>query len=99
MPDLGAELAEARASISQAGYNTALEVVASGVPALLVPYATPEEDEQSRRARRLERLGAVHVATVERLAAALREIGGCSSSRPRPATVDLGGARRTSRAA
>ena len=43
----------------------------SGVPALLVPYATPEEDEQTRRARRLERLGAVQVATVERLADAL----------------------------
>ncbi len=92
MPDLGAELAGARASISQAGYNTTLEVVASGVPALLVPYATPEEDEQTRRARRLERLGAVQVATVERLADALPAL---LEFTPRPATVDLGGARRT----
>ena len=33
------------------------------VPALVVPYATPEEDEQTRRARRLEQLGALKVAT------------------------------------
>ena len=66
--DLGAELHGARASVSQGGYNTALEVLRSGVPGLIVPYATPEEDEQLRRARRLERLGAVRVLAPERLA-------------------------------
>ena len=95
--DLGAELRGARASVSQGGYNTALEVVRSGVPGLLVPYATPEEDEQLRRARRLERLGAVRVLAPERLgrstlAAELRRL---LAFRPRPASVDLGGARRT----
>ena len=53
--------------MSQGGYNTALEVLRSGVPGLIVPYATPEEDEQTRRARRLERLGAVRVLAPERL--------------------------------
>ena len=57
--------------MSQGGYNTALEVVRSGVPGLIVPYATPEEDEQTRRARRLERLGAVRVLAPERLARTL----------------------------
>ena len=92
VPDLGAELAGARASISQAGYNTTLEVVASGVPALLVPYATPEEDEQTppRAPARAPRGRAG--ATVERLADALP---GLLEFTPRPATVDLGGARRT----
>jgi predicted glycosyltransferase len=97
VPDLGAELRQARASVSQGGYNTALEVVRSGVPGLLVPYATPEEDEQLRRARRLERLGAVRVLAPERLgrstlAAELRRL---LTFRPRAAGVDLGGARRT----
>ena len=68
--DLGAELRGARASVSQGGYNTALEVLRSGVPGLIVPYATPEEDEQRERARRLERLGAVRVLAPERLARA-----------------------------
>ena len=50
------------------GYNTALEVVARRRPALVVPYATPEEDEQLRRARRLERLGSCACSRPERLA-------------------------------
>jgi predicted glycosyltransferase len=61
VPDLGAELRSAAASISQCGYNTALELIGARVPALVVPFATPEEDEQLARARRLEELGAVRV--------------------------------------
>ena len=61
VPDLADELGRARASISQCGYNTALDLLRTRVPALVVPYATPEEDEQTRRARRLERLGALKV--------------------------------------
>ena len=62
-----------------------------------MPYATPEEDEQLRRARRLERLGAVRVLAPERLsrstlAAELRRL---LAFEPRPASVDLGGAGRT----
>lgn len=63
VPDLPAELSKARASISQCGYNTALDLLRTRVPALVVPYATPEEDEQTRRARRLEQLGVLQVAT------------------------------------
>jgi predicted glycosyltransferase len=59
--DLGAELGAARASVSQCGYNTALEVLQAHVPALVVPYSAPGEDEQSRRARRLSELGLVRV--------------------------------------
>jgi predicted glycosyltransferase len=97
--DLGTELRSARASISQGGYNTALEVVRSGVPGLIVPYATREEDEQTRRARRLERLGAVRVLPAERLGAVTlaAEIRRLLAFEPRPASVDLEGARRTGR--
>ena len=95
VPDLGAELRAARASVSQGGYNTALEVVRSGVPGAAVPYATPEEDEQTRRARRLERLGAVRVLAPERLVAATlaAELRRLLAFEPRPASVDLEGAR------
>ena len=95
--DLGAELRGARASVSQGGYNTALEVVRSGVPGLIVPYATPEEDEQTRRARRLERRGAVRVLAAERLAPATlaAEVRRLLTFEPRTAGVDLEGARRT----
>jgi predicted glycosyltransferase len=95
--DLGAELRTARASVSQGGYNTALEVIRCGVPGLIVPYATPEEDEQTRRAHRLERLGAVRVLPAERLGSATlaAEVRRLLSFEPRPASVDLDGARRT----
>ena len=95
--DLGAELRAARASVSQGGYNTALEVVRSGVPGLIVPYATPEEDEQTRRARRLERLGAVRVLAAERLAGSTlaAEVRRLLTFEPSAAGVDLEGARRS----
>jgi predicted glycosyltransferase len=97
--DLGAELRGARASVSQAGYNTALEVVRSGVPGLLVPYATPEEDEQLRRARRLERLGAVRVLPPGELSAGTlaTEVAALRDFVPRAAGMELDGARRTTR--
>ena len=60
-PTSAPSCAKRAASVSQCGYNTALELVRAGVPALVVPYATAEEDEQRRRARRLARLGAVRV--------------------------------------
>ena len=83
--------AGARASISQCGYNTALDLLRTRVPALVVPYATPEEDEQTRRARRLEQLGVLKVAThingdidaLLRLHAAPRRRS-TSTARPRP---------------
>ena len=48
-------------SISQAGYNTCLDVLRAKVPAILVPFAKENEDEQRRRALRLQDLGAVKV--------------------------------------
>jgi predicted glycosyltransferase len=62
VPDLAAELRTAAASVSQCGYNTALDLLRTRVPALVVPYVTPEEDEQTRRAQRLHDLGVVRKA-------------------------------------
>jgi predicted glycosyltransferase len=90
VPDLAAELSRAKASISQCGYNTALDLLRTRVPALVVPYATPEEDEQTRRARRLEQLGALQVAT---------HINGdlprLLDFTPSPTSLDLNGAANT----
>ena len=57
VPDMVAEMRGARASVSQCGYNTALDIVVSAVPALVLPYETATENEQSQRAQRLARLG------------------------------------------
>jgi len=67
VPDLGMELRCAAASISQCGYNTAMDILRSRVPALVVPFSGEKQDEQMNRARRLERLGALRVLEPERL--------------------------------
>ena len=99
VPDLGAELRSAGASISQCGYNTAIEILSARVPALVVPFATAEEDEQTARARRLAALGAVRMLDPERLtpdvlAAEARRL---LDFRPRWPRLDLEGARTSSR--
>jgi predicted glycosyltransferase len=97
VPDLAAELAAASAAVSQGGYNTTLEIVRARVPALVVPYATPEEDEQLRRARRLERLGAVRVLDPDRVDPAVlaREIERLPAFEPTRPAIDLDGGRGT----
>jgi predicted glycosyltransferase len=90
VPDLAHELRQAKASISQCGYNTALDLLRTQVPALVVPYATPEEDEQTRRAQRLQQLGAVQMAT--HLNGNLDALLGFT---PSPTALDLDGADAT----
>jgi predicted glycosyltransferase len=61
VPDLPAHLAAARLSISQAGYNTVADILASGCAAVLSPFAAGGETEQTMRA---EALGAARRAAV-----------------------------------
>ncbi len=43
--------------VSQCGYNSALEIVQAGIPALFVPFARATETEQTVRAERFRALG------------------------------------------
>ncbi len=95
VPDLAAELAGAAAAVSQAGYNTTLEIVRTGVPALVVPYATPEEDEQLRRARRLADLGVLRVLERPGAATLAREIRRLEDFVPTTPAIDLDGGHGT----
>ena len=97
IPNLVGALRHAAASISQFGYNTFLDLMGSGVPALAVPYQTPLDEEQTRRAEILEDRGVIRVLhpsdlTPERLA---REVELTLQNRPRRLTIDIGGASRT----
>lgn len=97
VPDVLAELRRATASVSQCGYNTALDILRAQVPALVVPYAVGREDEQTRRARRLERLGAIRLLEPSHLnganlAAAIQSL---QHFHPRPVHLDLAGAAKT----
>jgi len=92
--DLCGELCGAAVSISQAGYNTCLDVLRAKVPAILVPFAKENEDEQRKRALRLQDLGAVrvieqHDLTPARLAQEIRESMKSKFATP---ALDLNGA-------
>ena len=98
VPDMVAEMRRARASLSQCGYNTALDLVVAGVPALVVPYETVTENEQSQRAQRLAHLGVLrHLPTEQArspqvLARALADL---QAFTPLPAELGLDGAVRS----
>lgn len=56
-PDFPALLAACALSISQAGYNTVLDLVAAGRPAIVVPFDAGAETEQAIRAQAMARAG------------------------------------------
>ncbi|HEY1366218.1 MAG TPA: glycosyltransferase [Gaiellaceae bacterium] len=97
VPDLPARLAAARASVSQCGYNTAVELLQARVPALVVPFAAPGEDEQTTRARRLASLGAVRMLDPAELDAPrlAREVEALLDFEPAAVELDFDGARTT----
>jgi predicted glycosyltransferase len=96
--DFPARLRVAALSISQAGYNTTLDVLSAGVPAVVVPYEAKGETEQRLRAGILAERGllsAVPAAELmpERLAGAITD----ALARPRltPKIIDFSGAATT----
>ena len=60
-PDFRALLGRAALSISQGGYNTVMEVLAAGCPAIVIPYAEGLEGEQTLRCRLLAERGLLAV--------------------------------------
>ena len=97
VPDLTAEMRQSAASVSQCGYNSALDIVQSGVPALVVPYGNDKENEQRDRAERLARLGVVRMLlpgelNADVLAAEIQNLAGFI---PAAAAIGLDGAERS----
>jgi predicted glycosyltransferase len=96
VPDLPARLANARLSISQAGYNTVADILTAGCAAVLVPFAAGGETEQTARAGLLAAsrravMAAEADLTPELLAAAADEALALPRARPQM----LGGGART----
>lgn len=60
-PDLANLMAGARLSVSQAGYNTVADILMAGCHAVIVPYGTHGETEQTDRAQRLHQIGRVRM--------------------------------------
>ncbi len=96
--DLGAHLGGAALSVSQAGYNTVLELVAHRVRAVVVPYEG-SGDEQPLRASLLAARGLLEIVpeadlTPARLAEAMDAALGRPGF-PAPVRLDLRGAARS----
>ncbi|MBU2713030.1 glycosyltransferase family protein [Zooshikella harenae] len=92
-------LASAGLSISQAGYNTVMDVLVAQCPALLLPFANTEETEQLFRAQRLSAIGCCYYVQAEQLSPqALAEcIDKAVSLNPKvsPSPITLGGQWQT----
>jgi len=98
--DFQALLAKSLLSVSQAGYNTVVEVLRLGKPMVLVPFETATETEQRLRAERLNALGLAEVVwggelTPSTLARAIDRVASQPPQR-RPA-LDLDGAAESAR--
>jgi predicted glycosyltransferase len=63
-------LRRCRVSVSQGGYNTVLEILASRTPAVIVPFADGGESEQTDRARLLAAKNLLRLLPAEDLSAA-----------------------------
>lgn len=97
-PDFRALLRAADLSISQAGYNTAVDLMAAGCRALLVPFEAGHETEQRLRAETLARRGLAAVLPeaeldAARLATEARRL--LAAPPPGPAGIALDGAARS----
>jgi predicted glycosyltransferase len=95
--DFPALLRRCHVSVSQAGYNTVLDIIAARARAVLVPFSAERETEQLIRAEHLSRLGAAELVreselTPARLAAAIER---AASRDPVRVAVDTGGASRS----
>jgi predicted glycosyltransferase len=96
-PDFPQILRRCRVSVSQAGYNTILDVLAARAAAVVVPFAAERETEQGLRAQQLATRGVFellheHELSPERLAHA---IGRAITRPPAPIMIATDGARRT----
>ena len=88
-----------RVSVSQAGYNTVLDIVAAQARAVLVPLAAGRETEQPMRAERLAALGAAELVrendlSAQSLGAAIER---AAAREPARLAIDTGGAAHAAR--
>jgi predicted glycosyltransferase len=96
-PDFAALLRNCHVSVSQAGYNTVLDILAAGARAVLVPFAAERETEQQIRAERLAACGVAELVresdlSPAHLAAAIDRAAGRS---PAGLVLDTAGAARS----
>jgi predicted glycosyltransferase len=94
--DLCGAMRRAAVSVSQCGYNTALDILRASVPAVVVPFDDNGDTEQTVRATRLEQLQAVQVVRAAAGPAALaRAVIAAQRVHPPASALDLSGGPRS----
>ncbi len=88
---------QADLSISMAGYNTTMNVLTSGVRAMVLPFTGNDDQEQTLRAERLEELGIVRVIRPDDLQPEVfaRRVMDCLQQGPGGRSFDFGGVEKT----
>ena len=99
-PDFPALVKASTLSISQAGYNTTMDILRANARAVVIPYENKDETEQRLRSDLLAQKGLLTVVPLaelspERLAEAVA--AAMAKPRPPPAGVNLAGAEETAR--
>jgi predicted glycosyltransferase len=96
-PDFPALLASALLSISQGGYNTTMDILRSGVRAVVVPFEQPGETEQRFRAEIFARRGLLTILPSSELSPEpLVQAISAAMAKPRSTVVfDFNGAAKT----
>jgi predicted glycosyltransferase len=98
--DFASLLKRCHLSVSQAGYNTAVDLIETNARAVLVPFATEGETEQTQRAAAMAARGWAQVVpeaelSAERLAGAIERAS--AASRRGIGVLDCAGAEQTAR--
>lgn len=97
VPNLRKQMLVADVSVSQCGYNTALDILSTKVPALVVPFGTSEcENEQTVRAKRLEGAGLLRVCENPDADLLAREIKKTFEFRPQSMGLNIDGGKNSS---
>jgi len=96
-PDLRSLIKNAFVSVSQCGYNTAMDILRSKVPALIIPYEEGTQSEQLDRAERLQKLGIIRIVRQRDLNGKTfaNEIRSLMKFHPEPHKLNLNGTHNT----
>jgi len=93
--DFGRLLAACHLSISQGGYNTVMELIATRCPSVVVPFAEGGESEQTLRARMLAERQVLSMVDPEFLTAGTLAAAIDGARAPAELALNLDGARQS----
>ncbi len=96
IPKLGEKIQDCAAFITYGGYNSTMEILASGVPSIIVPRQDGHKVEQFVRAYAFEPYGFFKVLNNKEFSKLPKTLEYILSNKPKPFLFNLEGAKRSS---